>query len=267
MSEPFVPIRGLHHYAYRCRDCEETRAFYEDVLGLPLVHVIRSDIVPSTGEHCPYVHIFFRMTDGSHLAFFDLGDNVAAAPSPNTPEWVNHIALRVDSIDALREAKARLEAAGVEVLGITDHHIIESIYFFDPNGIRLELTVPTASAETTARHAREAHAAVEAWTREKQARLAGAAAVPVAGAAAAPARRAPPRSPTGARWMPERRERHLAAIDVKPGAAMESQSGLQLLRPRIYGAYETPSPAVRRARAGASVRSSCTRRATSWATT
>ena len=201
MSDAFVPIRGLHHYAYRCRDCEETRAFYEDVLGLPLVHVIRSDIVPSTGERCPYAHIFFRMTDGSHLAFFDLGDNVAAAPSPNTPEWVNHIALRVDSIEALRQAKARLEAAGVEVLGITDHHIIESIYFFDPNGIRLELTVPTASAETTARHAREAHAAVAAWTREKQARLAGtgdtlaasavapdgAVAAPAPGAAAAPA--------------------------------------------------------------------------------
>jgi len=143
---PFVPVRGLHHFAWRCRDCEETRRFYEDVLGLPLVHVIRADTVPSTGEHCPYVHIFFRMADGSHLAFFDLGDDTAAAPSPNTPAWVNHIALRVDSIAALGAAKARLEAAGVEVLGITDHHVIESIYFFDPNGIRLELTVPTASA-------------------------------------------------------------------------------------------------------------------------
>jgi catechol-2,3-dioxygenase len=117
------------------------------------------------------VHIF-RMADGSHLAFFDLGDDVVAAPSPNTPSWVNHIALRVDSLDALRAAKARLEAAGIEVVGITDHHIIESIYFFDPNGIRLELTVPTASAETTARHEQEAHAAVDAWTKEKRARLA-----------------------------------------------------------------------------------------------
>jgi len=171
MPSSFVPIRGLHHYAYRCRDCEETRAFYEDVLGLPLVHVIRSDVVPSTGEHCPYVHIFFRMADGSHLAFFDLGDYVAAEPSPNTPSWVNHIALRVDSVQALAEAKARLEAAGVEVLGITDHHIIESIYFFDPNGIRLELTVPTASAETMAAHASQAHAAVASWTIEKRARL------------------------------------------------------------------------------------------------
>ena len=171
MNAPFVPIRGLHHYAYRCRDCEETRAFYEDILGLPLVHVIRADVVPSTGEHCPYVHVFFRMADGSHLAFFDLGDDVAAEPSPNTPSWVNHIALRVDSLAALAAAKARLEAAGIEVLGITDHHVIESIYFFDPNGIRLELTVPTASAETTTRHEHEAHAAVAAWTREKQARL------------------------------------------------------------------------------------------------
>ena len=171
MSEPFVPVLGLHHFAWRCRDCEETRAFYEGLLGLPLVHVIRSDVVPSTGEHCPYVHIFFRMADGSHLAFFDLGDDQVAEPSPNTPAWVNHIALRVESVEALKAAKARLEAAGVEVLGITDHHIIESIYFFDPNGIRLELTVPTASAETMARHAAEAHAAVSAWSLEKRAAL------------------------------------------------------------------------------------------------
>jgi catechol 2,3-dioxygenase-like lactoylglutathione lyase family enzyme len=154
----FVPIRGLHHFAYRCRDCEETRKFYEDVLGLPLVHVIRSDVVPSTGEHCPYVHIFFRMGDGSHLAFFDLGDDVAAEPSPNTPEWVNHIALRVDSVQALGAAKARLEAAGVEVLGITDHHIIESIYFFDPNGIRLELVYQTAATDVMKAKGEKAHA-------------------------------------------------------------------------------------------------------------
>jgi glyoxylase I family protein len=170
MTEAFVPVLGLHHFAWRCRDSEETRAFYEDLLGLPLVHVIRSDVVPSTGEHCPYVHIFFRMADGSHLAFFDLGDDAIAEPSPNTPAWVNHIALRVESLEALHAAKARLQAAGVEVLGVTDHHIIESIYFFDPNGLRLELTVPTASAETMARHAQEAHVAVASWSREKRAR-------------------------------------------------------------------------------------------------
>ena len=180
-------IRELHHNAYRCRDSEQTRAFYENFLGLPLVGTVEIRET-KTGRATEVLHTFYRLDDGSHLAFFDLGDNVAAEASPNTPEWVNHIALRVDSIDALRAAKARLEAAGVEVLGITDHHIIESIYFFDPNGIRLELTVPTASAETTARHAREAHAAVEAWTREKRARLDGTrAAAAEVGATAAPA--------------------------------------------------------------------------------
>jgi acyl-CoA synthetase (AMP-forming)/AMP-acid ligase II len=79
MSDAFVPIRGLHHFAWRCRDCEETRHFYEDLLGLPLVHVIRSDVVPSTGEHCPYVHVFFQMADGSHIAFFDLAQKAGWA--------------------------------------------------------------------------------------------------------------------------------------------------------------------------------------------
>ena len=165
-----VPIAGLHHFAWRCRDCEETRHFYEDLLGLPLVHVIRADTVPSTGEHCPYVHIFFRMGDGSFIAFFDLGDDVKALPSPNTPDWVNHIALRVASVDALVAAKRRLEAAGVAVLGITDHHIIESIYFFDPNGIRVELTTPTVSAAEMDHLATRAHADLAAWSVEKAAR-------------------------------------------------------------------------------------------------
>src|SRR5690625_4261612 len=90
-SESAPPINSLHHFAWRCRDSEETRHFYEDILGLPLVHVIKSDHVPSTGEYCPYVHIFFQMRDGSYIAFFDLGDNTVAAPSPNTPSWVNHL--------------------------------------------------------------------------------------------------------------------------------------------------------------------------------
>lgn len=165
-----VPIRGLHHFAYRCRDSEETRRFYEDLLGLPLVHVIKATNVPSTGEYCPYVHIFFQMQDGSYLAFFDLGDDVKAMPSPNTPEWVNHLALRVGSVGDLHAAKERLEAAGVEVIGITDHHIINSIYFFDPNGIRLELTTPTVTESTMSDFARRARQDLSEWTALKSQR-------------------------------------------------------------------------------------------------
>ena len=168
MSDAARPVQGLHHFAWRCRNAEETRHFYEDLLGLPLVHVIRKDHVPSTGEFCPYVHIFFRMRDGSHIAFFDLGDGQVAQPSPNTPAWVNHIALRVASREDLQAMKARLEAHGVEVLGITDHDgYIHSIYFFDPNGLRLELTVEVADPEEVEAYAREAHEALAAWTAEQ----------------------------------------------------------------------------------------------------
>ena len=167
------PVQGLHHFAWRCRDAEETRQFYEDVLGMPLVHVIKLDHVPSTGEFCPYVHIFFRMHDGSCIAFFDLGDDVAALPSPNTPAWVNHIALRVQSLDDLNAMKARLEQHGIEVLGIIDHDgYINSIYFFDPNGLRLELTVEVASTEVVQGFARDAHEEVRRWNIEKRAQAA-----------------------------------------------------------------------------------------------
>ncbi|MBP7340382.1 VOC family protein [Niveispirillum sp.] len=164
---PPVPIHGLHHFAWRCRDAEETRHFYEDLLGLPLVHIVRSDHVPSTGEYCPYVHIFFQMRDGSYIAFFDLGDDVAAAPSPNTPAWVNHIALRVGSVAEVEQAMARLRAAGVEVVGITDHHIIQSLYFFDPNGLRVELTAQTVSDKYMRDAARTAHGELALWVAEK----------------------------------------------------------------------------------------------------
>lgn len=167
----FVPVNGLHHTAYRCRDAEETRHFYEDLLGLPLVHVVRGDVV-STGEQGRFAHLFFEMTDGGCVAFFDLGDNTAAEPSPNTPGWVSHLALKLESEARVDEAKARLEAAGVDVLGPKLHDgDFRSIYFFDPNGIRLELTVTTASSDKLRSYREEARSACDTWMREKTARL------------------------------------------------------------------------------------------------
>jgi catechol 2,3-dioxygenase-like lactoylglutathione lyase family enzyme len=169
MSAP-PPIQGLHHFAWRCRDAEETRRFYEDLLGLPLAHVLYNPRVPSTGEVTPHLHIFFRMGDGSYVAFFDLGDGEAAAPSPNTPDWVNHLALEVPDEAALAAAKGRLEAAGYKVVGVTDHHFIKSIYVFDPNGLRVELTTRTMEEKELAAGAPDPHARLAAWTAEKAAR-------------------------------------------------------------------------------------------------
>jgi glyoxylase I family protein len=167
---PPAKVLQLHHYAYRARDAEETRHFYEDILGLPLYHLIQSDHVPSTGEYCPYTHFFFRLNDGSFIAFFDLGDDTAALPSANTPAWVNHIAFRVESIQALEDSKTRLQAHGIEVLGITDHRIFKSIYFFDPNGIRLELSAQVATPEQMHSESLDVRAQLDAWTVQKRER-------------------------------------------------------------------------------------------------
>ncbi len=164
-------IQKLNHFAYRCRDAEETRQFYEDVLGLPLAHIIRADYVPSTGEYNPYCHIFFRMADNSYVAFFDLGDNVKPEPSPNTPAWVNHLALEVATMEELKDAKAKLEKHGIQVLGVTDHHIIQSIYFFDPNGLRVELTCRSVDDEFMVSEEGRARDQLREWNEKKGASL------------------------------------------------------------------------------------------------
>jgi len=165
-------LNGLYHFAYPCRDAEETRHFYEDVLGLPLVNCMLSDRVPSTGEEKPYVHFFFAMGDGSYIAFFDLGDNEMPQPSPNTPGWVQHFAIETGSVDNVLAMREHLVANGVEVTGLVDHGFVKSVYFFDPNGLRLEVAARTEAPGFLDTASREARPVFEQWKREKAARLA-----------------------------------------------------------------------------------------------
>ena len=168
MSNTIPIARSLHHFAWRCRDAEETRIFYEDILGLPLVHVIYAETVPSTGEYCPYVHLFFRLKDGSCIAFFDLGDGQAAIPSPNTPAWVTHFAMVLGSREELMTMRERLLQAGIKVIGVTDHGFVNSIYFFDPNGLRLEFTTPASTPEEDVQFEQEAHVTLKTWQTQKK---------------------------------------------------------------------------------------------------
>lgn len=164
-----IAIQKLNHFAYRCKDAEETRHFYEDILGLPLYHIVRAENVPSTGEHNPFCHLFFKMNDGSCVAFFDLGDDVAPQPSPNTPAWVNHLALEVATHDELLAFKKKLESHGIDVLGPTDHRTMDSIYFFDPNGLRVELACWKVSMAQMDEESKRAHAMLDEWTAKKRA--------------------------------------------------------------------------------------------------
>jgi catechol 2,3-dioxygenase-like lactoylglutathione lyase family enzyme len=163
-------IQRLYHFAFPCRDAEETRAFYEDLLSLPLVHCMQVDAVPSSGDAGPYAHIFFQMRDGSYIAFFDLGGDEPPEPSPNTPRWVQHFAMEVPDLADVLAYRDRLVAAGVEVTGIVDHDFIKSIYFFDPNGLRLEITTRTEKPGFNEKAAAEAHAKLAVWSRFKHGR-------------------------------------------------------------------------------------------------
>jgi catechol 2,3-dioxygenase-like lactoylglutathione lyase family enzyme len=147
IEEHTVKITKIHHVAYRCIDAKQTVEWYGKYLNMDFVLAIAEDQVPSTGAPDPYMHVFLDAGAGNVLAFFELPNQAAMGRDENTPAWVQHLAMEVGSIDELLAAKARLEADGIDVIGPTNHTIFKSIYFFDPNGHRLELAVNTGTPE------------------------------------------------------------------------------------------------------------------------
>jgi catechol 2,3-dioxygenase-like lactoylglutathione lyase family enzyme len=162
-------IKGLHHAAYRCRNSEETRRFYEEFLGLPLAHTLRIEET-KTGRETKTLHTFYRLGDGSCIAFFEAPD----MPFEFKPQhdFDLHIALEVEP-DVLEPMIAKGKAAGVDTRGIADHGFIRSIYFRDPNGYVVELTAKVpghADAFDPTRNA--ARAQLDAWTQAARSRAA-----------------------------------------------------------------------------------------------
>lgn len=156
-----MTIKGLHHNAYRCRDSEETRAFYEDFLGLPLVEAFEIKTT-QTGRDTSVLHSFYQMNDGSCLAFFE---------SPGQPfefkaqhDFDLHIALEVEQ-DTLMSMFEKGKSSGIETRGVADHGFIHSIYFRDPNGYVIELTTPVGEGGFTG--ADKAHANLASWQASK----------------------------------------------------------------------------------------------------
>ena len=157
-------IRKLHHSAYRCRDSEETRRFYEDFLGLRLAGSLQISET-KTGRNTSVLHTFYELDDGSYIAFFE---------DPETPfdfkpqrDYDLHIALEVDPA-VLQPMLDKGRAAGIETRGISDHHFIHSIYFRDPNGYVLELAAKMPNHARSMDPARnEARAILDRWQAGK----------------------------------------------------------------------------------------------------
>ncbi|MDH3682642.1 MAG: VOC family protein [Acidimicrobiia bacterium] len=161
-----MDVRQVHHIAYRCRDAAQTADFYEKLLDLPLAHVIVQDRVPSTQQLDPHCHLFFELADQSYLAFFDVASEEEIVQAAN-PDWAQHIAMELSSVEELHGALDRLQAAGIDVLGPVDHGFIRSIYFYDPSGHRLELTCRTHDEGDLNRFRAEARSALDGWTATK----------------------------------------------------------------------------------------------------
>jgi len=157
-------IKGLHHTAYRCRDSEETRRFYEDFLGLPLATTLELGQT-QTGRACAYLHTFYEMDDGSYLAFFE---------APEMPyefqDWHDfdqHIALEVEH-DHMMAMFAKGKESGIETRGVSDHDFIHSVYFRDPNGYVVELTTKQPNHDAATDPDRNgARSKLDAWQRAK----------------------------------------------------------------------------------------------------
>jgi catechol 2,3-dioxygenase-like lactoylglutathione lyase family enzyme len=157
-------IKGLHHNAYRCRDSEETRRFYEDFLGLPLSGSLEIGET-KTGRKTAVLHTFYRLDDGSYLAFFEAPDMPFEFKAQH--DFDLHIALEV-APTVLDEMMAKGKRLGMETRGISDHHFVRSIYFRDPNGYVIELTAKTAEhGALMDPSTNEARSILERWQASK----------------------------------------------------------------------------------------------------
>ena len=157
-------LKGLHHNAYRCRDSEETRRFYSDFLGLPLVNAFQIRETKS-GRATKTLHSFYQLDDGSCLAFFEAPDMPFDFKKQH--DFDLHIALEVSPED-LQAMFAKGRAAGMETRGISDHEFIDSIYFRDPNGYVIELTAKRTEHDAyMAQAARSARTTLDTWQSEK----------------------------------------------------------------------------------------------------
>ena len=158
-------IQCVHHHAFRTKDMEMTRGFWEDVLGLPLVGTFVETVDPVTEGESNYIHTFFELGDGCLLAFFQFQEGLykeSAIAGPQDP-FDHHIALEVDSKESIFDFKSRLEAAEYECM-LIDHGYCYSIYFHDPNGLQVELTCNVPETESIMeQHRKTAHEDLRRW--------------------------------------------------------------------------------------------------------
>jgi catechol 2,3-dioxygenase-like lactoylglutathione lyase family enzyme len=141
MTVSLRPPQSLNHVAYPTWDSQATYDFYTGVLNCRFLAAIQLDEVPSTGSPTPFLHTFYGFESGEAIAFFEV-EGMRRSGDDGIPSWVRHLAVNVASVEDLDRWRERLNAAGVDTIGVVDHDgVWDSLYLFDPNGVRIELTV------------------------------------------------------------------------------------------------------------------------------
>jgi len=170
----FPPLKNFHHVAFRFRDAQETRAFYEGILGMPMTAALALDEISGTNTKLEYLHLFFQMSDGNYLAFFDAPDTATEEHFKKKSGFNRHLAIETESLGALETFKEKLKAHGIEFWGPLDHGFVKSIYFYDPNGINVEITARTAQyEEILADEKRKLESEMSKWIEKTRAKKAG----------------------------------------------------------------------------------------------
>ncbi|HJL96068.1 MAG TPA: VOC family protein [SAR86 cluster bacterium] len=166
MSKTIPEIQHVHHVAYRCRDAEQTRWFYEDILGLKLAAALSFDHISGTDKEMKYMHIFFEMADGNYIAFFDDPHNAPSDFFKDMNGFDSHVAVQVNSMSDLDKVKEQLKSVGWKSF-VIDHEFVTSLYIFDPNGIQLEFTCRAENHDQIMEEdANKAHHELKKWTKE-----------------------------------------------------------------------------------------------------
>jgi len=185
------PLGNIHHLALRCRDAEQTRWFYEDVLGLKLAAALSLEHAPGTGKSRPFLHLFLELGDGNYIAFFDDPDHARPEHFELRDSYDIHIAFETDSAESMLAWKEKIAAAGDFIYGPIDHDFVESVYFYDPNGYALEITHKTDAHDAVIlKEEGAAREQIARWTERTRAGK-----VALFGAEAIDARRSALRSP------------------------------------------------------------------------
>lgn len=163
-------LKGIHHAAYRCLDAEQTRWFYEDVIGLRFAGIVLQDGIEGTYVTARYMHLFFELGDGNYLAFFDEPTGAKPDSGARKDSFDVHVAIEAKTEEDLLAMQDRMRRHGKTCHGPVDHGFVKSVYMYDPNGLQVEFTwrVPEHDA-ILAEEERTARERLAGWTAETRA--------------------------------------------------------------------------------------------------